>query len=53
MKKIILIILSIITIVSAVAITSTSAYAANYSTNYRSYTTPTGRDFSYWNGKKQ
>lgn len=51
-KKVISILMAIVTIFSVSAVTLTAS-AANYSTNYSSYNTPENSgDYAYWNGKK-
>lgn len=51
-KKVISILMAIVTIFSVSAVTLTVS-AANYSTNYSSYDSPENSgDYAYWNGKK-
>lgn len=51
-KKVISILMAIVTISSVSAVTLTAS-AANYSTNYSSYDSPENSgDYAYWNGKK-
>lgn len=51
-KKVISILMAIVTIFSVSAVTLTAS-AANYSTNYSSYDSPENSgDYAYWNGKK-
>lgn len=49
MKKVLCVILAVITLLS---IASVPVSAASYPTNYTSYTTPSSIDFAYWNGSK-
>lgn len=51
-KKVSVIVLSIITVVCTFCTAATPAFAANYSTNYSSYSAPSSSDYAYWNGKK-
>jgi translation elongation factor P/translation initiation factor 5A len=51
-KRIIAIVLAIMTITSTFVATTMTAQAANYTTNYNSYSAPSSSDYAYWNGSK-
>lgn len=51
-KKLVSVVLALITVFTTLAATATTAFAANYSTSYSSYNEPESNDYAYWNGKK-
>lgn len=50
-KKIVSVVLALVTVFTTLAATATTAFAANYSTSYSSYNEPESNDYAYWNGK--
>lgn len=52
LKKLLSLVLVVVTIFSVSAFMPATALAANYTTNYKNYTQPSGPDFAYWNGKR-
>lgn len=51
-KKLVSVVLALVTVFTTLAATATTAFAANYSTSYSSYNEPESNDYAYWNGKK-
>ena len=51
-KRIISMILCIVSVFSILSITALTTSAANTTSNYSQYTQPSGSDFAYWNGKR-
>lgn len=51
-KKLVSVVLVLVTVFTTLAATATTAFAANYSTSYSSYNEPESNDYAYWNGKK-
>lgn len=51
-KKLISVVLALVTVFTTLAATATTVFAANYSTSYSSYNEPESNDYAYWNGKK-
>lgn len=51
-KKTIAVILAVMTLVSVFTMTATTADAANQTTDYASFATPSSSDYAYWNGSK-
>lgn len=51
-KKLVSVVLALVTVFTTLAATATTAFAANYSTGYSSYNEPESNDYAYWNGKK-
>lgn len=52
LKKLLSLVLVVVTIFSVSTFMPATALAANKTTNYGSYTTPGGSDYAYWNGKR-
>lgn len=52
LKKLLSLVLVVVTIFSVSAFMPATALAANQTTNYKNYTQPSGPDFAYWNGKR-
>lgn len=51
-KKLVSVVLALVTVFTTLAATATTVFAANYSTSYSSYNEPESNDYAYWNGKK-
>ncbi len=51
-KKLVALLLAVICVVSMFSFTGVSASAANYTSDYSKYSTPSASDYAYWNGKK-
>lgn len=52
LKKLLSLVLVVVTIFSISTFMPATALAANQTTNYKNYTQPSGPDFAYWNGKR-
>lgn len=52
LKKLLSLVLVVVTIFSVSAFMPATALAANQTTNYKNYTQPSGPDYAYWNGKR-
>lgn len=51
-NKAIAVLLSVITVISASVIPTTTVFAASYSINYSAYSAPSSSDYAYWNGSR-